>query len=133
MLMQVKRIFAVTVLILSVIVSLIYAFSLSLVNCETDILMTDNSPNNSFTVTLFSRDCGATVDYATLISIRRQGEDFDPEPEQSIFIMNGSDAVKVRWDGNSRLEIFFPNTGTVFKKEEKWENISISYIVPARK
>ena len=53
--------------------------------CESTVWSEQKSPNAIFVFSLFRRDCGATTDYATGLSIRRVGDDFFNRPETKFF------------------------------------------------
>jgi len=106
-----------------------------LIDCGDTINLEKTSPAQKYVATVFERDCGATTDYSTIVVLRRFGSSFDPESGR-IFIMKGRVPVTLTWADSSSLLITRPECGPeddrnvkdkVFKRERKWNGVSISY------
>lgn len=96
-------------------------------DCLNEVLSSEISENRMFTVTLFSRNCGATSSLAYIIAIRNSNSEFDPENENNyIFISTGSPNIRIKWDKNGRVEISGGGT-SIFKQEKEWNGVEIVY------
>lgn len=95
--------------------------------CESVVLSEQKSPDETFVFSLFRRDCGATTEYVTGLSIRRAGVDFDQSPDDAILIISGDVPVTASWIDADRIEINIPKGADIFRNAEKWEGITITY------
>jgi hypothetical protein len=95
--------------------------------CESRVWSEQASPNDTFVFSLFRRDCGATTDYATGLSIRRVGDDFDQSARDEVLLLDGDMPVTASWIDADRIEIVIPKGADIFRSAEKWEGITITY------
>jgi hypothetical protein len=97
-------------------------------SCEDTVLKEETSPNRRYTVTVFERDCGATTDYSTIVSVRTFKERFDADKGR-IFIVNGREPIVVAWQSETSLTIRCPSCSPeqIFKREKMWKGVTISY------
>ena len=95
--------------------------------CGEEVLSERKSPNEAFVFSLHRRNCGATTDYATALSIRRASDDFDPSARDEVLLIDGDVPVTAFWIDADRIEIDIPKGADVFRSAEKWEGIAITY------
>jgi hypothetical protein len=85
------------------------------------------SPDRRFIVTVFERSCGATTGFSTQVNIRESSQLFDSKSEGNILVTGGRKAIHLSWSDRSHLSVSLLNV-EIFKKEEMWNGISITYI-----
>lgn len=100
----------------------------ALFSCDDETLQEVKSPNGGFVATVFVRDCGATTDFSTLLSLRKAGQAFSPDKDdqgiQTSF--EGRHEVKIRWLSARKLEVVLPKARPV-KRHNRWQAITITY------
>ena len=99
-------------------------------NCEDAIKREVRSPNGKYIATLYERDCGATTNFSTIVSLRASTDKFNGENGR-IFVAEGQFQVSLVWkdDMNLRIECSKCRSNDIFKQEMNWQDISISYYV----
>jgi hypothetical protein len=93
--------------------------------CGSTILEEALSPGGRQRAVVFQRDCGATTDFGTHISVldiketlpRSGGNAFDA----------GNMKVTAHWESVDHLVVSYPNRALVFRKEAKVKGVRISY------
>ena len=95
--------------------------------CESTVLSEQKSPNEDFVFWVFRRDCGATTSYAYGLSIRRAGDEFDQSTRDEVFIMEGDVPLTASWVDVDRIQVDIPKGAELFRSDEKWEDITITY------
>lgn len=98
--------------------------------CSNEIVKELISPDNKTKVILFQRDCGATTDFSTQISIISAHEDL-PNDGGNIFVTEGhpnENDIEITWLSPTKLAIrnILPKN-EIHKKELKCNNIQIIY------
>lgn len=105
--------------------------------CANEILETVKSPDAHLQAVIFRRDCGATTDYSTQVSIlsasaelaNRSGNVFVADtnhsraPEQE----GGGPKVKAEWLDNKSLKISYHSECRIFLQEAKQSGVKIIY------
>lgn len=105
--------------------------------CGNQIIEEVLSPNGNSKVTVFERNCGATTDFSTQISIMNP-EKALPNKAGNLFIADtdrdkapsgpgGGPKVEVTWKNNNMVIIKHHNNARIFKAESKLKNINVSY------
>lgn len=98
-------------------------------HCDSDVLSEQESPNGTFVSSVFRRNCGATTAYGYGLSIRRAGDEFDPRARDEVFIMEGDGPATASWVDVDRIEVDVPKSAEVFRKDERWQGVTIVYKV----
>ena len=81
------------------------------------ILFEAGAPDGKHMVTVFERNAGATVDYSTIIVVRRAAEKFNPELNR-IMVASGRHKISAAWTDMASVVISCDiNTKNIFKKE----------------
>lgn len=96
--------------------------------CGTIVWSDQKSPNGKFAFSLFRRNCGATTDYATGVSIRRVGTNFDQSARDEVLLVDGDVPVTAAWIGSDRIEIDVPKGAEIFRSAQEWNGIAIRYV-----
>jgi len=95
--------------------------------CGNEVLHQELSPNKKLKAVIFQRDCGATTEFSTQISLLNAAEKL-PNWKGNLFIGNDlSGIITAKWKSNSLLEIGGTNGGSSSKQENSLENVEIRY------
>lgn len=84
--------------------------------CGNQILSETYSPNKQLKAVVFSRDCGATTNYSTHVSIMNSWEKLDNGNTGNVFVTDS--AVIVKWDGDGSLSIEYGSPCRIFTQCE---------------
>ena len=105
--------------------------------CGNKIVETKISPNQSYKIIVFERNCGATTDFSTQISILKNNQTLENE-SGNIFSgdsdhgkaklnKNGLIDIKAEWLNNSVIVIEYDANTRVFENKKMIGNIKINY------
>ena len=84
------------------------------------------SLDGRYIATLFERNCGATTDFVTIVSIRDKDKAFRPETDSRVLVIEGSSLVDMHWVSQNTLTLKY-NAHEPFLKNERWGDISIEH------
>ncbi len=73
--------------------------------CVNTLITEVSSPDNKLKASVFVRDCGATTDYSTHVSIRAYASPFDPDKQSEVFDSIGKYDIKLNWVSPSHLTV----------------------------
>jgi len=127
--LQMKFILPLTILVVvvvGVIGAIYWHFNQPMFDCRDTILLENVSPDKKWILTAFIRDCGATTDYSTIISIREQGKWFDSKRDPILFVVSGKEQLNIKWE-NERRVVIEHQLGRIFRQETKWNNLQVTY------
>lgn len=93
--------------------------------CENKIINSITSPQNNYTAYKFIRDCGATTKASYQLSILNSGQEFGNQIG-NVFVSYGP--FDVQWVNPKEIVIKYDNSSEVFKKENKYKDITIQYV-----
>jgi hypothetical protein len=94
--------------------------------CGDTIKTESTSPNGRYVATVFERNCGATTDYSTNVSLRETGEAFDPSSQAPILTVAGQPTIALEWSTERTLAVVVPEA-QIFKKLEAWRDVLVAY------
>jgi hypothetical protein len=92
--------------------------------CNDAILQQKQSPDKSYHVTVFERDCGATTDFSTIVNIQRPHKRFDPKRGSNVLVIKGRSSIELSWPPQGGLDVSY-STGEVFKSDTLWNGARI--------
>src|SRR4051812_33735603 len=72
--------------------------------CSDDVLSRNTSPDGTLVATLFRRDCGATTDYSTIVSVSGLSENFKDEKIR-VFVAKGQHGITIKWTARRALSV----------------------------
>ena len=110
--------------------------------CVNEIVRRTPSPNGRREVVLFQRNCGATTDFATNLSVVRTGSDIGARG--NLFIADSYDGraaldtgfvirLSVQWLSNDSVLVRYDPRAQVFLHKHRVRGISIAYdTIPPR-
>lgn len=84
------------------------------------------SPSGSYIATITERNCGATTDFSTLVSLHDARKSFDPRKQKPVLVLVGRPHVDLTWNADNELAIRSP-AGATFRKVEEWRDVRIVY------
>ncbi len=104
--------------------------------CQNTALSNTPSPDSRLHAVVFVRDCGATTDYSTQISIGRNPD--LPGGGGNVFIADGGSAsapptdhggpwAEVVWQGSRHLLVRYDSMAEVYKQEDQVAGVTITY------
>jgi hypothetical protein len=104
--------------------------------CGNEILSRHADPGSNLIAYVFTRDCGATTDYATNVAIGRQGENpaealivFTADANRGAALQEQGGAIWLRavWTGPRALSIAFAEKGRVFRKVDAANGATVRF------
>jgi hypothetical protein len=105
--------------------------------CGNKIIRTEFSPDKKYKIVIFSRDCGATTDFSTQVSILKVAEKLenesgnifsaDSEHGKAKIDENNIVAIKSKWINNNKVIITYDKNARLFKTENSFNEIEIEY------
>jgi hypothetical protein len=116
---------------------LLVGYSVTRGMCGNRIAQEIPSPDGRWKAVIYERDCGATTDFSTQISIVKRQDDVGDE-NGNVFIADSDDgsvpvsglgvlAVDVTWTPSGTLTVHYPQKARVFRKESHAAGVSVSY------
>lgn len=98
--------------------------------CSDEIRAESTSPDHEQIATWFVRDCGATTDFSTIVSIRGGKDQRSEGNENSVFVVEGRPSLRFVWEDSKRLTI--ECTGCqqpdIFTKSNTLGSLQINYL-----
>ncbi len=96
--------------------------------CSDDVKNEADSPNGAITATWSLRDCGATTDFSSIISVHKRSEGKRSD-SQVVFIAKGPKQLYLKWESPGRLlvECMDCEKADIFKQVTSIDNITIVY------
>lgn len=116
---------------LSISVACIAFYRISIFDpCVEVIRNTIPAPDQKAAVVVFERGCGATSPFNTQISLATMDQPFSSKKDPPFFIISGQRNLLVKWTGEKTVTVGAPAGSTIFKKENKVDEISVEYTSP---
>jgi hypothetical protein len=100
--------------------------------CGNRILSDVPSPNATKHAVIFERDCGATTDFSTQLSILSEREQLDNKGGNT-FVADSNHGrahsvyVNVKWSGEDRLTVIYPAAVRVFHNEQRVNGVTVVF------
>jgi len=109
--------------------------------CGVSLVSRVPSPDGRWEAVLFERDCGATTDFATHVSLLSAGAKLPNKPGnvftadsdhgQAPLVAGNVINVSIKWAGRDSLEVRYDRRARVFSQEPKVQGVSIVYVAVA--
>lgn len=98
-----------------------------LVTCEDTIQDEVRSPRDNYAAVLSIRNCGATTDYSSRVTVSGSGT--SSREEDVVFVVKGEPEIRVTWQEDTVLQISCEGCKAedVFKQANGWRQVSIHY------
>ncbi len=105
--------------------------------CGNEVVSETKSPDAKLKVVVFERDCGATTNFSTQISVVRSNQSL-PSGGGNLFIgddnhhavplgSKGTMEIKLNWESNSSLSVSYPKDAQVFLKKPTVAGVAVKY------
>jgi hypothetical protein len=96
--------------------------------CSNTILSEVASDDARYVAALVERNCGATTDYSTIITLRLATSAFSAD-SGIVFVAKGRQEVGIRWISETNVRVTCSSCAErdVFKREPVWKDVSILY------
>jgi hypothetical protein len=94
--------------------------------CGNNPLIGAESPDKKHPAIVFVRDCRATTEFSTQVSILDTPRSLSNEPG-NVLVLDGKYPGSVRWEGNKKLVISGLSTQKQFLKLTEFQSIEIKY------
>jgi hypothetical protein len=99
--------------------------------CGNRVIETVLAPEGKTKALVFERDCGATTDFSTHVSIL-DGSEALPRTAGNVFTADGDHGaatmtVRVHWVSPNHLVVSFPARARVFRQQAEVSGVRISY------
>lgn len=126
-------------ILIILIVGFIFLYNFTGYICGNDIVSVSKSSDQKKTAIVFRRNCGATTDFSTQVSVRNNETilnsetgnvliiDDNNDRDMSGFYLNGSPVVEASWIGPNELLLKFSSEARVFKQKTSWYGVKIDY------
>lgn len=96
--------------------------------CDNTIAEEYPSLDGTYIATAFIRNCGATVPYITVVTIRNSDSQLDMEAHEDwLFTAYDKATVDVKWKSNEVLLVNFSTTDNNAIQEKHWKDVDIFY------
>jgi len=98
--------------------------------CNEEIRKQVHSPDGNTTAVYYIRDCGATTNFANLVSLRTSSQKFEGGDADGIVMdAQGRQEIEIHWEGNNTLVVQCPSckAAQVLSKKTKWKQVAIVY------
>ena len=118
--------------------SAVLIFGVACNMCGTDVWQEVNSPDGKYKAVIFERDCGATTDFSTQVSIIKSstsvgqgdsGNAFVADSNHGAVAVNGKGIlpIEVRWIDSRTVEVSAPAKARVFSRRERVGDVNLQY------
>jgi len=135
---QALKVIGAGIVVFAVVVAIaLYAIADAM--CQNEVLSDERSPDGKYRVVKFQRDCGATTDFSTQVSVipawwylrNVSGNLFvaDTDHGKAPSGAGGGPQVRVEWMSPSMLLVSYHPDARVFKSESAVGNVSVRYQV----
>jgi transcription elongation factor Elf1 len=100
--------------------------------CSDEVLSHTSPPDGVVTATAFVRNCGATTDFSTIVSVHNSSDGYGNEHD-FVFVVKGRPDLKAIWNGPNKLIISCANCirANVFRQITVVADIDIFYEIDA--
>jgi len=105
--------------------------------CTNNIIQEYPSPNGKYKIVLFERDCGATTDFSSQVSLLKTNDNLKNEGG-NLFVCDcdhgkaprakwGGPEIRIHWINQDTLNISYHKNVRIFLKQFKLKKIFIKY------
>lgn len=94
--------------------------------CEDQVVVSRVSPDQKFVARWIIRDCGATTDYASHVTLSRT---FGPRwfSEERVLVIEGQGPIELSWHDAETLRVAYPPQRT-FTKATHYSKLQIKHV-----
>lgn len=94
--------------------------------CEDQVVLSRVSPDQKFLARWIVRDCGATTNYASHVTLSRT---LGPRwfSEERVLVIEGQGPIELSWHDAQTLDVAYPHQRT-FTKETHYSNLQVNHL-----
>jgi len=112
-------------------VFLVLVLSLAAIGCDVcsdRVVREVKSPDKVLTATWYVKNCGATTDFSTVVSLHKAGSSFKDDSD-IVFVAKGRGELRLAWNNSHQLSIqcVACQRTDVFKEVTKFADIDIAF------
>jgi hypothetical protein len=127
-----------TAILLPTLVFSLLSYWISSDMCRNNLISETPSPNKQIKAVIYERDCGATADFSTQISVLPINRLLPRSESGNLFIADtnhgeapngskGGPEVRIQWRGDKVLSVAYHKAARVFLERSKTHNITVIY------
>jgi hypothetical protein len=94
--------------------------------CANSVLTESVAPSGRLKAVVFERDCGATTNFSTQVSILPASETLSNEGG-NVFVADRVGGIRLSWRSDAQLRIEHHANARLFKTETLYKNVGIEY------
>lgn len=96
--------------------------------CKDDVQSEVSSPQNDFVASVILRNCGATADFSTIVTIKDR-DDAHQFSKEDVFVLRGDNVVSISWIDENTLKVDCKECDSkdIFKNLNSWRQVAIKY------
>lgn len=96
-----------------------------LYRCGNTLLSEQLSPQKTLILSHYERDCGATTDFVTIVSIRQSDQSFKHDSNAIVAVAKGKLSLDSEWVSETKVKI--RSSGELFRKENRFGDVDVTY------
>lgn len=94
--------------------------------CEDTIKTELKSPTSAYVATVSERNCGATTNFSTMVSLRKNESKINLDEKNRILVVEGTCPINIFWKGKDTLSVS-QVAGEVFLSRKEWNGVRIFF------
>lgn len=96
--------------------------------CSTDVVQGSRSPDGVLQATWYTKNCGATTDFSTVVSVHRPDSSYKDDSD-IVFVAKGKQTIKLTWAAPHRLSVECGSCerANIFREVTKIGDIDVSF------
>ena len=96
-------------------------------SCDTRVERSIASPDGKKVAVVFHRDCGATVDFNTHVSLVPVGKVFSFQGYPPAYSGSGEATLPVSWLASNKLQIVLPRGEKIYRHDRAVDGVTMVY------
>ena len=96
--------------------------------CSTEVVQGSRSPDGVLQATWYTKNCGATTDFSTMVSVHRPDSSYKDDSD-SVFVAKGKQTIKLTWAAPHQLSVQCASCerAVIFREVTKIGDIDVSF------
>jgi hypothetical protein len=96
--------------------------------CSTEVVQGSRSPDGVLQATWYTKNCGATTDFSTVVSVHRPDTSYKDDSD-IVFVAKGRQTIKLTWTAPHQLSVECDSCGraSIFREVTKIGDIDVSF------
>ena len=84
------------------------------------------SADGAYVAAFFERNCGATTDYTSIVTLRNRGDRFDGDKNEAILVIDGPCTIDLAWTGRT-LTASYAKSCSLVRRSASWRDVTVSF------